>query len=106
MSPRLHQKSIAAILVIALGSQLTGCGYPPVSPKAYELSKALYAVCNQKNAERLPVVSDLIQASLTDESITKSEGQWLNNIVDAGKNGEWETATQEARSLMDDQVDR
>jgi len=106
MNSRLYQQAAAAIIAAALLSQLAGCGYPQVSPKTYELSKALYSVCNQKSAERLPIISELIQDSLADGSIGESEGKWLNDIIAIAQNGDWESAAQSARRILADQVDR
>ncbi|MCA9019630.1 MAG: hypothetical protein KDA74_05785 [Planctomycetaceae bacterium] len=85
---------------------LNGCGYPEVSPKSYEISKALYSVCNQKSTERLETVQTLIQSSLKKSEITEREAGWLNAIVASANEGKWETATQEARRLMEDQTGR
>ncbi|QDU17329.1 hypothetical protein CA11_51700 [Gimesia maris] len=85
---------------------LSGCGYPAVSPKTYEISKALYSVCNQKSTERLETVEELIQTSLEKNEITEREAGWLNAIVTSANEGSWETATQEARRLMEDQTGR
>lgn len=85
---------------------LSGCGYPAVSPKTYEISKALYSVCNQKSTERLEIVQTLIQSSLKEKEINEREAGWLNAIVASANAGNWENATQEARRLMEDQTGR
>ncbi|QDT49849.1 hypothetical protein Pan258_39040 [Symmachiella dynata] len=103
---RYHPSWAVAILAVAFCTQLAGCGYPQVSPKAYELSKALYSVCNQKSAERLPAISQLIEDSLADGSLQENEGEWLKEIVTLGQNGDWESAARETRRIMDDQVGR
>ncbi len=106
----MHAKTIqrfAALIVLAVATwPLGGCGYPEVSPRAYEISQALYSVCNQKSAERLPVVEELIEKSLADGSLAEREGKWLNEIVAAGENGDWESAAREARRIMADQAGR
>ena len=84
----------------------SGCGYPAVSPKTYEISKALYSVCNQKSKERLETVQTLIQSSLKEKEINEREADWLNEIVASANAGDWETATLEARRLMEDQTGR
>ncbi|TWU07243.1 hypothetical protein CA54_56480 [Symmachiella macrocystis] len=106
MRLRLHQRWAITILAAAFCTQLSGCGYPQVSPKAYEISKALYSVCNQKSTERLPAISELIEDALADGSLQETEGVWLNDIVTAGQNGDWESAARESRRIMDDQVGR
>lgn len=96
---------LVALLVLTL-LPLNGCGYPEVTPKTYELSKALYSVCNQKSEERLEAVQKLIQSSLEQNEINESEADWLNGIIAQAQEGNWETATQEVRQLMEDQIDR
>ncbi|QDT45289.1 hypothetical protein Pan241w_54090 [Gimesia alba] len=89
------------VLVLLL---LSGCGYPEVSPKTYEISKALYSVCNQKSEERLLVVEKLIQSSLEQNEINESEAQWLNEMITQAREGDWEAAMQESRQMMEDQA--
>ena len=96
-----------SLLVLLFGSLLlSGCGYPEVSPKTYELSKALYSVCNQKSPERLDKVQALIQSSLNQEEITSREADWLNGIIKQAQAGEWDEALQESRRIMEDQAGR
>lgn len=106
MNQRSLQKCFDITLLTAVALQLNACGYPEVSPKTYEISKALYSICNQKSKERLETVTKLIQSSLESQEITESEANWLNEIVAQAHEGEWESATLEARQLMEDQVGR
>ncbi|MEQ8854460.1 hypothetical protein [Gimesia sp.] len=95
------------LAVLLAGSLLlTGCGYPEVSPKTYELSKTLYSVCNQKSSERLKKVQALIQSSLEQEEITSREADWLNGIIKQAEAGEWDEALRESRQIMEDQAGR
>lgn len=100
------RNSICTLLLVLIGIPLNGCGYPEVSPKTYEISKALFSVCNQKNEERLQVVKKLIESSLENEEISESEAEMLNEIVAQANENQWETAMVEARNLMEDQIDR
>ena len=102
-----HQyfKLPVAILVTMM-LPLSGCGYPEVSPKTYEISKALYSVCNQKSVERLEVVQKLIQSSLENKEISASEADWLSGIIKQAQEGKWESAMQESRRMLEDQADR
>ena len=102
-----HQlyKTGFALTMLAMVS-LSGCGYPEVSPKTYEISKTLYSVCNQKSKERLAVVEEMIQSSLEKEEISESEAGWLNEIITKAQNKEWESAMLESRRIMEDQAGR
>jgi len=106
MRDSILQKSFCSMLLVVIVIQLNACGYPEVSPKTYEISKALYSVCNQKNQERLQTVKALIQSSLENKEINKDEAQMLNKIVAQASEDQWESAMLESRSLMEDQIDR
>ncbi len=94
------------IPVLLLLCGLTGCGYPDVSPKTYEISKALYSACNRKSEEHVSKVSELIESHLESGDLSEREANWLRAIVRDAENGKWEAATLEARQLMEDQVHR
>lgn len=97
---------LLVVILVTMMLPLSGCGYPEVSPKTYEISKALYSVCNQKSEQRLEVVQKLIQSSLEQNEINASEAQWLNGIIAQAQEGNWGSAMQESRRMMEDQADR
>ncbi|WP_339734277.1 hypothetical protein [uncultured Gimesia sp.] len=97
---------LQVVFVVMALLPLTGCGYPEVSPQTYEISKALYSVCNQKSEERLVVVQELIEGSLENKEISENEADWLNGIIKQAQEGNWKSAMQESRRLMEDQADR
>ncbi|MCH9655661.1 MAG: hypothetical protein K0U86_19120 [Planctomycetes bacterium] len=100
------RKCFCGMLLMVVVVQLNACGYPEVSPKTYEISKALYSVCNQKSEERLRAVKALIQSSLSNKEISVSEADMLNEIVAQAQADEWEEAMLESRNLMEDQAGR
>jgi len=104
MKKYTHQILSFALLIILVFQY--GCGYPEVSPKTYEISKALYSVCNQKSTERLETVQTLIQSSLEKQEITDREADWLNGIIGQAQEGDWDRALQESRRIMEDQAGR
>ncbi|WP_298861605.1 hypothetical protein [uncultured Gimesia sp.] len=106
MRDSMLQKCFCCLLLIVIALQLNACGYPEVSPKTYEISKALYSVCNLKSEERLQVVKALIQSSLEKKEINKNEADMLNEIVAQAQANEWEEAMLESRNLMEDQIGR
>ena len=103
---RYHWNKLQITFVVMTLLAFSGCGYPEVSPKTYEISKALYSVCNQKSEERLAAVEKLIQSSLEQNEINDSEAQWLNGIIKQAREGNWEAAMQESRQMMEDQAGR
>ena len=90
--------------VCALGLFVSGCGYGEVSPKAYEIAKALWSICERKDAERLDKVSELIAESEKAGEVTAEEAGWLRDIVEDGRDGDWDDAVEAAREMMSDQV--
>lgn len=97
-------------LILAISCSLLalpGCGgYGKVSPLAYEYAKALYSICNRRNPEKLVVVRQKVATSLEKEEISERESSWLGDIIAQAEAGEWKSAEQQARRLMEDQVKR
>ncbi len=94
---------LAASLMIL---SIVGCWYPEVSPRAYEITKALYSACNLQKTEKLAVIEELIEQSLDEESLTSREAAWLLDIVADARAGEWEQAALESRRILEDQIGR
>lgn len=91
-------------LCLLMGVCLSGCGYPQVSPKAYELSKALYSACNRRSEEQLTRVVELIESHSSAGDINRRESEWLTAIVDQARARQWHQAMIEARQIMEDQA--
>ncbi|MEW4490732.1 hypothetical protein AB1L42_21800 [Thalassoglobus sp. JC818] len=85
---------------------IAGCGYPEISPQSYDLTKALYSICNRKDEIRLAEFEQHLSKELADGSISDSEVAMLESIIQMAEGGDWENAMQECRQVMVDQVDR
>ena len=84
---------------------VTGCGgYGEISPTAYEYAKALYSITNRKASESLDSVRDQIIASLEAGDLSQKEADWLTNIIEDSRAGEWQSANSSARRMMEDQI--
>ena len=95
---------LASILLLIV---LTGCSdYQGISPTAYQYAKALYNVTNRKRGEKLDEVNNLITSSKREGTITTQEANWLREIVDDAREGNWEAAQKTARQMMRDQVQK
>lgn len=95
------RRSLCPVLLVLL----VGCGdYPEFSPKAYEISSALYATCRQKNEGNLGEIAKLTQAALEEGKISSREADWIHGIIAEAEAGDWESATQESRSILEAQV--
>ena len=91
---------VASVLVLG------GCGgYEEIGPHAYEYATALYAICNQRDETRLKEFSVALAAACESGDVTDIEADQMVGIVSLAESGEWETATQESRQLLLDQVD-
>ena len=84
-----------------------GCGgYGSASEKAYEYAKALYSVCNRKDQDGLENIETLITEAVGSSELTSQEARWLTDIIDDAKDGDWKSASKNARRLMEDQVEK
>jgi len=98
----LSKTLVAAAVCLSLSC--SGCGYPEVSPKTYELAKALYSATNLEQLERLDVVEEMVGHAMERQEITSREADYLVNIINRAREGDWKQAQQQARRLMVDQV--
>ena len=97
---------IVLCLILGMLTVFRGCGgYGEVGPKAYEHAKALYSICNRRDADRLEKFSTSLAKAQNAGEVTEKEQAWLEDIVEDAKVGEWEEATAKARRLMEDQVE-
>lgn len=91
-------------LALCCCGMFVGCGYEELSPEAYQYSKALYSICNRCDNEKLTKFVDQVAAAEEEQRISSQEAIWLNDIVITAQTGEWPSATQEARRMMEDQI--
>lgn len=97
--------AIVALVAVAIYLSL-GRGYGKVSPRSYKVATALYGACLSKSEARLEKISQLIvDDEATDEPIPDHEATWLTSIVEQAKNGDWESAAQSSKRMMEDQVE-
>ncbi len=102
----MHPSHYAVVLVCCAIAVLTGCSrYDKVSPAAYEYSKALYSACNRHDETRLSTIALRIDNAKTGSQLTVREADWLHDIVAMAQAGEWQEASQDARQLMEAQVE-
>ena len=99
---------LAAIaLLVIVGIYLSsGRGYGKVTDRSYKVATALYGACLSKSEERLEKVSLLIvDDEGVDAPIPSHERAWLTSIVEQAQNGDWESAAQSSKRMMEDQVE-
>lgn len=106
-SKKIARSRVSSLVVFGLtiwGVITVGCGYPEVSPKTYEFAKALYSATNLKQSDRVDEVETLIEAAISKGEISRREANYLREIIELSRSGEWEEAQKMTRRLMEDQV--
>lgn len=105
-----HAVTLLAIFLIATASiyLIANRGYGKVSRESYDMATAIYGACLAKSEPRVEKVEQLILASdgSANDPMTKQERQWLIGIIQKAKNGNWDSAANSARRIMEDQIER
>lgn len=83
---------------------LNGCGYGPISPTGYEYAQALYSLSNRQSSDRIDAVQAQIEAGMESGELPTQEAEWLLDICELCREGDWESAQANARRMMADQV--
>ena len=65
LNVRCYQRSVSRFkwfwLLCLLAPLTCGCGYPRVSPEAFELAKAVDNLCNLRDATQLPRAREIVK---------------------------------------------
>ena len=109
----MKNQSLMATILVAVVFLVTGIiywcssGYGKVSDDAYAVAKTLVGTCLAKSDERLEKVVSLLEGDGENEplEITDRERQWLESMIQKARNGDWESAANSARQMMEDQVE-
>jgi len=97
---------IVAVAIITTGLWWWMRPPAPLSENGYDLTIALYRVCNQRSDEGLQRIEQLLDESRsTGEASDPSHGI-VAAIVAEAKAGDWESAAQASRRALEDQVKR
>lgn len=99
---------VSRVLLLLLAGMLLilpGCQqYGSVSPQAWEIATAIYAVSNRQDAARLPAVDAVISEAFTAQQISESEQQALRQMLKDAEAGRWQKAMDDARTMLEEQV--
>ncbi|WP_417738854.1 hypothetical protein [Rosistilla oblonga] len=97
---------IVAVAMVAAGLWWWMRPPAPLSENGYDLTIALYRVCNQRSDEGLQRIEQLLDESRsTGEASDPSHGI-VAAIVAQAKAGDWESAARASRRALEDQVKR
>lgn len=104
-----QSRSELSLLVIAglilSGIASSGCGsYGRVSPASYDFAMAMYSISNTKSADKLPTFEQKLSEAKRDGSLTAQEVEWLEEILESARAGEWQTAAMASRTMMVEQT--
>ncbi|TWT89384.1 hypothetical protein [Neorhodopirellula pilleata] len=70
----------------------------------YQLTMALYRICNQEDAEGLEKVARSLDQSPELQSLSNESRHAIAMVISRAKVGDWKDALTTCRKLMDDQV--
>ena len=83
----------------------SGCSdYGPVSPATYDFAAAMYSICNTKSADRLIAFEQKLVEAKQGGSITAQEAEWLEEILESARAGQWQSAAAASRKMMVEQA--
>ena len=92
------------VVVLILGSfWWANRGYGTVSPQTYEFSKAIYGACLARSEQRLDKIEEML-AEPANDAIPAHERKWLEAIISNARAENWKTASEKARSMMEEQT--
>ena len=97
-----HYGATALILLLCA----VGCGgYGEISPHSYEYAQALYSICNRQDEARLDPFSEQLLAAADAGELPVHEAEWMEDIADLARDGQWEDAARKSRRMLMDQVE-
>ena len=99
---KLALTSVAAfVIALVVSIWWLSRGYGEVSHQTYEFSMALYSACQSKSEERLNQIEKLLDEA---SEIPEHERRWVEQIISRARDDNWESAANNARQMMEDQV--
>ena len=100
--------AVGLLIIIAAIYLSSTRGYGKVSDRSYKIATALYGACLSKSEARLETIGQLISDASedsSDEPIPNRERAWLNSILQQAQDGDWESAAESCKRMMEDQVE-
>lgn len=97
---------IAVVLSSALAWYLGRGERVELGEQGYELTLALYSVCNQEDLERMIEVEGRLQEIKMEGTESPEALEVLEGIAQMAKRGDWVGAMKSSRGVLQDQVHR
>lgn len=112
MTSRTWMAVGATGLIAVAALLLRGCDeYGEVSPRAYDVAKALYGACRRREdpqsaprSQILEKLRDQIEVSLRAHEISRDEYGYLTTMINKAERGDVKGAAASARLMMEEQV--
>ncbi|QDS91153.1 hypothetical protein EC9_53730 [Rosistilla ulvae] len=95
-----------AVAIVAAGLWWWMQPPAPLSENGYDLTIALYRVCNQRSDEGLQRIEELLDESRSTAAASDPSHGIVAAIVAQAKAGDWESAARASRRALEDQVKR
>jgi len=96
-----------AMTAVALLAGLSWFFWPTerqLSPDSYELTIALYRVCNQQDLEGLQQIQKSLQQLDKATRADDQEIKLLQQIIDEAQSGKWTSAMKRTHEVLEDQT--
>lgn len=77
-----------------------------LSEHGYDLTIALYRVCNQRSEEGLENVEHLLNESIASAGAVDPSHAVVAAVIAQAKSGDWQAAARACRQALEDQVQR
>jgi len=97
---------LACLLLLGLAAWWYSQSSPKLSERHYDMTLALYRICNQQDADALQRFEAKVLKTSEDEGDVGTLPPSLQGILDDARSGNWERAMLECREVMDSQIQR
>jgi len=93
-----------ALLIGAIAIWQQWPAYGPIGQAAYPYALALTSACGRQDGDTIEQISADIDTAFEQEELNPTERDWLQGIVETAQAGHWDSAYQEARTLLNAQA--
>jgi len=101
---------VAAVMLLFAAAGIVWWLYPrPVSldQDRYEITIALYRICNQRDKTGLAEIEGSLDAALSTNGSSDNDSvadAAIRSIIESGRSGDWRRAVRDCRKLLDAQT--
>lgn len=79
---------------------MAGCGYPTITPDAYEVAKALHTGINLRDDATLTKAEEYVRTAHTEGRLADQERELFERAIGLARDGEWDAAQEELHALL------